>query len=126
MTSSDLEVVELVGHTYRSRCRPGAGAGSGSGTQVPEPMWDRGTGLSHLRLIPVVALLWPEPGGALPIRKTPRHLTCTFGSGAERTRTADFLLAKQVLYQLSYRPREMQKTRSKTPASRPRHTLATV
>jgi hypothetical protein len=24
--------------------------------------------------------------------------------GAERTRTADFLLAKQVLYQLSYRP----------------------
>jgi hypothetical protein len=26
--------------------------------------------------------------------------------GAERTRTADFLLAKQVLYQLSYRPIE--------------------
>jgi hypothetical protein len=26
------------------------------------------------------------------------------GRGAERTRTADFLLAKQVLYQLSYRP----------------------
>jgi hypothetical protein len=37
-------------------------------------------------------------------------------SGAERTRTADPLLAKQVLYQLSYRPREMQRTRSKTPA----------
>jgi hypothetical protein len=55
-------------------------------------------------------------------------------SGAERTRTADPLLAKQVLYQLSYRPAaasphrpgEMQKTRSKTPASRPRRTLATV
>ena len=46
------------------------------------------------------------------------HLSCPFAdlSGADRTRTDDFLLAKQVLYQLSYRPGEMQKTRSKTPA----------
>src|ERR1051325_7975865 len=35
--------VERVGHRYRSRCRPATGAGSRSGTQVPEPMWDRGT-----------------------------------------------------------------------------------
>jgi hypothetical protein len=37
-----------------------------------------------------------------------RHRTLL--SGAERTRTADFLLAKQVLYQLSYRPIETQPT----------------
>ena len=57
-----------------------------------------------------------------------KQFTCenVLESGADRTRTDDFLLAKQVLYQLSYRPWEMQKTRSKTPASRPRHTLATV
>ena len=29
--------------------RPSGGAGSESGTEVPEPMWDRGTGLSQLR-----------------------------------------------------------------------------
>jgi hypothetical protein len=48
----------------------------------------------------------------------PSRLTCgnVDLSGADRTRTDDFLLAKQVLYQLSYRPGEMQKTRSKTPA----------
>jgi hypothetical protein len=33
-----------------------------------------------------------------------------FCRGAERTRTADFLLAKQVLYQLSYRPSETIKS----------------
>jgi hypothetical protein len=38
-------------------------------------------------------------------------------SGAERTRTADFLLAKQVLYQLSYRPSENLSLRAETPSS---------
>jgi hypothetical protein len=52
-----------------------------------------------------VAPLWPEPGGALSGWHPHVTLTCRFVSGAERTRTADFLLAKQVLYQLSYRPR---------------------
>jgi hypothetical protein len=51
-----------------------------------------------------VAPLWSEPSGALLGLAPTRHLTCRFVSGAERTRTADFLLAKQVLYQLSYRP----------------------
>jgi hypothetical protein len=47
MTWVEPQQMELVGHRYRSHCRPGAGAGSRSGTQVPEPMWDRGTGLSQ-------------------------------------------------------------------------------
>jgi hypothetical protein len=34
----------------------------------------------------------------------------TVSGGDERTRTADPLLAKQVLYQLSYVPRGMQET----------------
>lgn len=38
-----------------------------------------------------------------------------FWSGAERTRTADPLLAKQVLYQLSYRPSILRR-RSDLPA----------
>ena len=36
MTRSGSEDVDLVGHRYRSHCRPGAGAGSGE--------WDIGTG----------------------------------------------------------------------------------
>jgi hypothetical protein len=59
-------------------------------------MWDRGTELSHSAYADLC--------------------------GAERTRTADPLLAKQVLYQLSYRPGEMRETRSKTPA----HVLGTL
>ena len=59
-------------------------------------------------------------------QKQPSKPAFADASGADRTRTDDFLLAKQVLYQLSYRPGEMQETRSKTPASRPRHILATV
>ena len=43
---------------------------------------------------------------------------CCFRSGADRIRTDDPLLAKQVLYRLSYRPGEMQKTRSKTRPAR--------
>jgi hypothetical protein len=39
--------VELVGHRCRGHCRPGTEAGSESGTQVPRPMWDRGTETSH-------------------------------------------------------------------------------
>ena len=31
-------------------------------------------------------------------------LTSTFGSGGERTRTADFYVANVALYQLSYTP----------------------
>ncbi len=49
MTQTRLRDVELVGHRYRSQCRPGAGAGSHSGTEVPEPMWDRGTELPQPR-----------------------------------------------------------------------------
>jgi hypothetical protein len=48
MTRDRPRDVELVGHRCRSHCRPGAEAGPESGTQVPEPMWDRGTELSHL------------------------------------------------------------------------------
>ena len=33
-------------------------------------------------------------------------IPCVFFGGDERTRTADPLLAKQVLYQLSYNPKE--------------------
>ena len=36
------------------------------------------------------------------------RLTWCFGSGADRNRTDDLLLAKQVLYQLSYRPLEVE------------------
>jgi len=52
--------------------------------------------------------------------REPKH--CTSGtvdggsgprSGADRTRTDDFLLAKQVLYQLSYRPDESQSSCAK-------------
>jgi hypothetical protein len=45
--------------------------------------------------------------------------------GAERTRTADFLLAKQVLYQLSYRPGDADNAVENS-GSHPRHILATV
>jgi hypothetical protein len=71
--------MERVGHRYRSQCRPGAGAGPNGETHVPEPKWDRPTELSHLA--------------------TPH------GGGDDGTRTHDPLLAKQVLYQLSYVPR---------------------
>ena len=46
--------------------------------------------------------------------------------GADRTRTDDFLLAKQVLYQLSYRPREVKKTTVENSGSRLPHTSVTV
>ena len=48
-------------------------------------------------------------GGSYPLRI--RALTCAFANfrGADRTRTDDFLLAKQVLYQLSYRPGRCRK-----------------
>jgi hypothetical protein len=48
MTPPGFRCLELVGHRCRSHCRPGAGAGSDSETQVPRPMWDRGTEPSHV------------------------------------------------------------------------------
>ncbi len=59
-------------------------------------------------------------------QKQPSKPAFADSSGADRTRTDDFLLAKQVLYQLSYRPGEMQKTRSKTPARAACTSSATV
>jgi hypothetical protein len=53
-------------------------------------------------------------------------LTWDNRSGAERTRTADPLLAKQVLYQLSYRPGDDAENAVKNSGSRPRRTLALV
>ncbi len=59
-------------------------------------------------------------------QKQPSKPAFADASGADRTRTDDFLLAKQVLYQLSYRPGEMQETRSKTPARAACTSSATV
>jgi hypothetical protein len=50
MTRAGPKDVELVGHRYRSHCRPGAEAGPESETQVPEPFWDRGTETSQRRI----------------------------------------------------------------------------
>ena len=69
MTRVGPKDVELVGHRCRGHCRPGAEAGSQSGTQVPRPLWDRGTETSQVS--------WASK------------------SGADRNRTDDLLLAKQ-------------------------------
>jgi hypothetical protein len=80
MTSSRAEVVELVRHRCRSHCRPGAGAGSFSETEVPEPMWDRGTGLSHTKAVRRAAST--RPGAwAMPTRPTKQARDQVFRRG---------------------------------------------
>ena len=78
--------------------------GGGSGGRC---FWAAGTGESlwvqppeNRAMMRRLAPAWTMPGFFSP----PLQIN---GRGAERTRTADFLLAKQVLYQLSYRPNEI-------------------
>jgi hypothetical protein len=78
MTQTGPKVVELVRHRYRGHCHPGTEAGSQSETQVPKPMWDRGTETSQ----------------------SDQDFSC----GPEGSRTPDPTRARGVLYQLSYWP----------------------
>jgi hypothetical protein len=93
-----------MGHRYRSHCRPGTGAGSQSGTQVPEPMWDRGTELSQIDLTPSCGLFADFCLGRILRIFTKQPLTRVVSRGPEGSRTPDLTRARGALYQLSYWP----------------------
>jgi hypothetical protein len=94
MTPSGLKDVELVRHRCRGHCRRGAEAGSKSETQVPRPMWDRGTELSqNFRGLSTARRAFPVPRREKgPFKKGPWPAPIV--RAGDRTRTGDPHLGK--------------------------------